>query len=98
MGTALLHKLCKKQWNNGLVKAIVQLRRLFNFNHLYIGGGNAKKVRLKLPPWSEIVQNVACLWGGSPYGMNGKGSDTKPRENLSRGRLQDNDRRLQSQA
>ena len=49
MGTALLHKLCKKQWNNGLVKAIVQLRRLFNFNHLYIGVGMPRKSGSSFP-------------------------------------------------
>jgi len=49
VGTALLHKLCKKQWNNGLVKAIVQLRRLFNFNHLYIGVGMPRKSGSSFP-------------------------------------------------
>jgi polyphosphate glucokinase len=64
LGKAALHKVSKKQWNKRLGKAILQLRGLFNFDRLYIGGGNAKKVSLKLPPWAEIVPNVAGLWGG----------------------------------
>jgi polyphosphate glucokinase len=64
LGRAGLDKLGKKQWNKRLAKAIVQLRDLFNFDRLYIGGGNAKKVKLKLPKWAKLVPNLAGLWGG----------------------------------
>ncbi len=64
LGKAALDKLGKKQWNKRLAKAIEQLRELFNFDRLYIGGGNAKKVKIKLPPWAELVPNLAGLWGG----------------------------------
>jgi polyphosphate glucokinase len=64
LGKAAFHKAGKKKWNKRLDKAMRRLRALFNFDRLYLGGGNAKKVELKLPPWAKIVPNVAGLWGG----------------------------------
>jgi len=64
LGKKGLHHLGKKQWNKQLAKAIDQLRALINFDRLYIGGGNAGKVKIKLPPWAKIVSNEAGLWGG----------------------------------
>jgi polyphosphate glucokinase len=64
LGKAGLDKLGKKRWNRQLHKAIQQLRAAFNFDRLYVGGGNAKKVKLKLPPWATVVPNVDGLRGG----------------------------------
>ena len=38
-----------------VARAIDTLRALTNFDHLYIGGGNAKRVRLDLPPDVTVV-------------------------------------------
>jgi polyphosphate glucokinase len=45
-------------------RAIDNLRALTNFDHLYIGGGNAKKIDFELDPDVTIVDNSAGLAGG----------------------------------
>ena len=54
----------KKRWNTRLEKAIATIEHLFNYDRLFIGGGNTKKIELTLPPNIEIVPNVAGLLGG----------------------------------
>jgi polyphosphate glucokinase len=64
LGAKALDKAGKKKWNKRLAKAIASLEALFNFDRLYIGGGNAKKVTLDLPPRVKLVSNLAGLTGG----------------------------------
>lgn len=64
LGRATLDKVGQKKWNRRLEKAIASLQRLFNYDYLYIGGGNAKKVTLDLLPNVKIVSNEAGLRGG----------------------------------
>jgi polyphosphate glucokinase len=64
LGNAARKKVGNKKWNRRLGKAIEALRHLFNYDYLYIGGGNGKKVRLKLPQNVRLVANVAGLLGG----------------------------------
>lgn len=64
LGAAALAKVGKKKWNRRLVKAIHSLELLFNYDVLYIGGGNARKISIELPPRVKIVSNVAGLLGG----------------------------------
>jgi len=37
---------------------------LFNYDRLYLGGGNARKIEGELPPKTTIVANIAGLLGG----------------------------------
>ena len=64
LGDTARKKIGKKKWNGRLLKAIATLEHLFNYDHLYIGGGNAKKIISKLPSNTRIVENVAGLLGG----------------------------------
>ena len=64
LGRAVLDKVGKDKWNERLGKAIVSLQNLFNYDYLYIGGGNAKKVSINLPPNVKIVPNEDGLLGG----------------------------------
>jgi polyphosphate glucokinase len=64
LGDAARKKIGKKKWNKRLIKAIATLEHAFNYDHLYIGGGNAQKIILKLPSNTRIVENVAGLLGG----------------------------------
>ncbi|MEM9218156.1 MAG: ROK family protein [Cyanobacteria bacterium P01_F01_bin.150] len=64
LGRAALDDVGKKQWNNRLEKAIETLRNLFNFDHLYIGGGETKKINFDLPDDVSIVPNILGLLGG----------------------------------
>jgi polyphosphate glucokinase len=64
LGIHGLKKLGKKKWNKVLRKAIATMEHLFNFDHLFIGGGNAKKIDGALPPRCSIAPNIAGLLGG----------------------------------
>ncbi len=64
LGNAALKKVGKKEWNKRLGKAINTLDHLFNYEELYLGGGNGKKVTLALPANVTIIPNVVGLLGG----------------------------------
>ena len=64
LGASALKDVGKKRWNQRLAKAIEILDRVINFDHLYIGGGNGKKVTIPLPTHATIVSNKAGLLGG----------------------------------
>jgi polyphosphate glucokinase len=64
LGDAARKKADKKKWNKRLVQAIQTIERLFNYDRLYIGGGNAQRITVNLPENVKIVSNVAGLLGG----------------------------------
>jgi polyphosphate glucokinase len=64
LGKDGLAQFGKKRWNKLLAKAIVQLEALFNYDHLYIGGGNAEKINFSLPQQTTRVPNEDGLLGG----------------------------------
>ncbi|HEY9831687.1 MAG TPA: ROK family protein [Stenomitos sp.] len=64
LGRAALDAVGPKKWNTRLEKAIACLDHLFNYDYLYIGGGEAKKITLELPANVKIVPNVNGLLGG----------------------------------
>jgi polyphosphate glucokinase len=53
-----------KHWNRLLLKAISQIEALFNYDHLYIGGGNATKIDSALPKQVTRMPNEDGLLGG----------------------------------
>jgi polyphosphate glucokinase len=63
-GKKALEKLGRKRWNKLLEHAIPQLKSLFNYDHLYIGGGNAVRVDFELPKAVTRVPNEDGLLGG----------------------------------
>ncbi len=64
LGKKGLKKLGRKKWNKRLRQAIATMEALFNYDRLYIGGGNAAKIEGALPPKTQIVPNIAGLLGG----------------------------------
>ena len=64
LGRAALEKQGAKKWNLRLQKAIAHLDHLFNYDSLYIGGGEAKQIDFDLPKNAKIVPNVTGLLGG----------------------------------
>ncbi len=64
LGRAALEEIGKKRWNNRLGKAIANLERLFNYDHLHIGGGETKNITLDLPSNASVVPNILGLMGG----------------------------------
>ena len=64
VGNAALHRKGRNKWNKRVARVIDVLRRVVNFDHLYIGGGNAKQIVFPLPPDVTIVPNSDGLTGG----------------------------------
>jgi predicted TIM-barrel fold metal-dependent hydrolase/predicted NBD/HSP70 family sugar kinase len=64
VGRAAFEKVGRKKWNNRVARVIDILRLVVNFDHLYIGGGNARRIDLTLPPDVTIVPNSDGLTGG----------------------------------
>jgi polyphosphate glucokinase len=64
LGRNGLKNIGPKKWNKVLEKAIAQTAHTFNWDHLYIGGGNAKLVSFELPKDVSLVSNQDGLLGG----------------------------------
>lgn len=64
IGNAARRKKGKKAWNKRVAKVIDILREVVRFDHLYIGGGNAKDISFPLPADVTIVPNTDGLTGG----------------------------------
>ena len=64
LGRRGLDKYGKKQWNKRLQEAIEQTAATFNWDHLYLGGGNTKKITFRLPKNVSIVSNEEGILGG----------------------------------
>ena len=64
LGIKAFRKKGKKKWNRQLREAIDELAKTFNYDRLYIGGGNAATINFKLPPNVKVVSNTDGLLGG----------------------------------
>ena len=64
LGNAALTLKGKKKWSKRVEYTIGVLRTVVNFDHLYLGGGNAKKLQFELPPDITVVPNSDGLTGG----------------------------------
>ncbi|HYM73485.1 MAG TPA: ROK family protein [Stellaceae bacterium] len=64
LGNAALTLKGKKKWSKRVERAIGVLRTVVNFDHLYLGGGNAKKIKFELPTDISVVPNTDGLTGG----------------------------------
>jgi polyphosphate glucokinase len=47
-----------------VARVIATITPVFNPRVIYLGGGNAKHVKIELPPHVKITPNVAGLLGG----------------------------------
>jgi polyphosphate glucokinase len=63
LGRRGFQKFGVKRWNKFLKLAIEQTAATFNWDTLYLGGGNAKKVTLKHGPEIKIISNEEGLLG-----------------------------------
>lgn len=64
IGDSTLEKIGVKKWNARVETVIEAVRTLLNFDTLYIGGGNARKLSIDLAEDVKIVSNDAGLTGG----------------------------------
>jgi polyphosphate glucokinase len=71
LGREALAREGKTKWNDRLEKAIANLARLFNYDYLYLGGGETKNISFNLPSNAQIVPNITGLLGGIKLFENG---------------------------
>lgn len=64
LGNEALKRVGRKTWNRRLERAIATLRVLVNFDRLYLGGGNARKIELEPSADTTVVSNKAGVLGG----------------------------------
>jgi polyphosphate glucokinase len=64
IGVKALEKVGKKKWNKRVAEVLAHVQPLFNPHAIYLGGGNAKHLKIKLPANVHITDNVAGLLGG----------------------------------
>jgi len=64
LGKRGLKKHGTKRWNKLLALAIKQTSSTFNWDRLYLGGGNAKEINFKLDKNVKVVSNQDGLLGG----------------------------------
>jgi polyphosphate glucokinase len=61
---AELNEIGKKRWSARVFEMIEQLAPIFNYDTLYIGGGNAEHIKGDLPANVKIFSNVEGMAGG----------------------------------
>jgi len=73
-GDDALESLGKKKWRKRVMRLIESLRRITNFDHLYVGGGNADYLHEdELGDDVSLVDNSVALVGGArAWTWNGK--------------------------
>lgn len=54
-----------EKWNRRLQKVIATLTTVFNYDHLYISGGNAKKITVPLANNISLATNLDGIRGGA---------------------------------
>ena len=65
LGEVTRKEIGESRWNKRVMKAIDNMRALTLFDHLYIGGGNSRRVvRDNLPDDVTVVDNTAGILGG----------------------------------
>jgi polyphosphate glucokinase len=65
VGDATRRQIGNARWNKRIKKLITVLQTVFNYDHLYLGGGNSSDVKFKLPRNVTIVSNDAGMEGGA---------------------------------
>ena len=69
IGEAARLKIGKRKWNKRMKKIINILKTVFNYDHLYISGGNAKRLNFKLDNNISIEDNKRGIKGGAVLWM-----------------------------
>ena len=64
LGEPALRRAGKAKWSRRVHRAIALLSRIFNYDRLYLGGGNTKKLRGELPVDVTRFTNEEGLSGG----------------------------------
>ena len=65
IGDRTRRRIGNQRWNKRLQKLIDVLETVFAYDHLYLGGGNSRCVKFKLPRNVTTVSNDAGMEGGA---------------------------------
>ena len=65
VGDQTRRKIGNHRWNRRIKKLILVLKTVFNYDQLYLGGGNSLCVEFTLPRNVTIVSNDAGMQGGA---------------------------------
>lgn len=65
IGEAERKKLGHAKWQKRVKKALQIIKTVFNYDHLYIGGGNSARIRFRLPPHASLVSNNDGMIGAA---------------------------------
>jgi polyphosphate glucokinase len=65
IGDKALDKLGDKKWNKRVQHIIKVLKTVFNYDTLYIGGGNSRKINFKLDKNIKVITNQDGIKGGA---------------------------------
>lgn len=65
IGEAALQEIGEKKWNERMQRVLDIFKTVVNYDFLYIGGGNAKKLQIPLEENIRIVHNRDGIKGGA---------------------------------
>ncbi|PSR52177.1 chromosome partitioning protein ParA [Adhaeribacter arboris] len=65
VGERAFRKHGEEKWNQRMERVLKILKAVFNYDHLYISGGNASKIRFNLDENITIVSNRDGIKGGT---------------------------------
>jgi polyphosphate glucokinase len=77
IGEAALQKEGAKKWNRRMQKVFEVLKTVFNYDFLYIGGGNSDLLTFKLDKNMKIVSNADGIKGGSRLWLTDEATQEK---------------------
>jgi polyphosphate glucokinase len=77
VGAIALGRVGKQRWNGRVARVVRTVLPVFNPRRLYLGGGNAKLVRVDLPPNVTLTPNIAGLTGGFRLWTHDGGADVR---------------------
>ncbi|MDN3583586.1 ROK family protein [Mucilaginibacter flavus] len=77
IGERALEKEGKEKWNKRMKKVFEILKTVFNYDTLYIGGGNSDMLTFKLDKNMKIVTNADGIKGGARLWLDDSESKTK---------------------
>jgi polyphosphate glucokinase len=65
IGEKALNEVGLERWNKRLKKVIEILKTVINYDHLFISGGNSKKITFKTDDNITLVSNIDGIKGGA---------------------------------
>lgn len=83
LGDKARKKIGLRKWNRRVERMLPYFYTLLHYDHLYIGGGNSRRLTIELPRKSTIVSNIAglkggaALWRSDRHAMHGTASNGK---------------------